>query len=119
MSKIPQSLRERTIGMLNAGMTMQAVSVNIGCSTRAIRHLRQNFQAIGKIDHIVDVWASRPVAKTAIFGTPTGAIASKLPQILLLTPTVHITTVYLPKLWAIVCEGGIIARRPYAGCVLA
>ena len=45
-------------------------------------------------------------------GTPTCAIATKLSQLLLLTPMVHITTVYLP-------EGGPCARRPYGGCVLA
>jgi transposase len=33
--------------MFNAGMTMNAVAMNIGCSTRAIRHLRQRFQATG------------------------------------------------------------------------
>ena len=45
MPRIPQNLRERAIGMLNSGMTMNTVAMNIGCSTRAIRHLRQRFQA--------------------------------------------------------------------------
>ena len=48
MPRIPQNLRERAIGMLNAGMTMNAVPMNIGCSIRAIRHLRQRFQATGR-----------------------------------------------------------------------
>ena len=47
MPRSPQDLRERAIGMFNAGMTMNAVAMNIGCSTRAIRHLRQRFQATG------------------------------------------------------------------------
>ena len=89
MPRIPQNLSEHAIGMLDAGMTMNAVAMNIGCSTRAVRHLRQRFQATGKIDHVVDVRASRRVAKTAIFGTPTRAVASKLPQLLLLTPMVQ------------------------------
>jgi hypothetical protein len=38
MPGITQNLRERAIGMLNAGMTMKAVAMNFGCSTRAIRH---------------------------------------------------------------------------------
>ena len=38
------------IGMLNAGMTMNAVAMNTGCSTRAIRHLRQRFQATGRTE---------------------------------------------------------------------
>ena len=45
MPRIPQNLRERAIGMLTAGMTMNAVAINIECSTRAIRHLGQGFQA--------------------------------------------------------------------------
>ena len=82
MPTIPQILRKHAIGML---MTMNAAATNIGRSTRAIRHLRQLFQATGrmKIDHVVDVRTSRRMAKTALFGTPTCAIASKLPQLLL------------------------------------
>ena len=45
MPRIPQNLREHAISMLNAGMTMTAVAMNNGCSTRGIRHLRQRFQA--------------------------------------------------------------------------
>ena len=47
MLRIPQNLRERAIGMLNAGMTTNVVAMNIGCSTRAIRNHRQRFQATG------------------------------------------------------------------------
>ena len=36
--------------MFNAGTMMNAVAMNIGCSTRAIRHLRQRFQATGRRD---------------------------------------------------------------------
>ena len=46
MPKIPQNLHGRAIGILNAGMTMNAVAMN-RCSTRAIRHLMQRFQATG------------------------------------------------------------------------
>jgi hypothetical protein len=62
-------------------------------------------QGVQNIDHVVDVHALRRVPKTAIFGTPTCTIASKLPPLLLLhvTPLVHITTVYLPKPSAITC----------------
>ena len=50
MPRIPQNLRERAIGMLNAGMTMNAFAMNIGCSTRAILHLRRHFQATGRTE---------------------------------------------------------------------
>ena len=44
MPRIPQNSHERAIGMLNAGMAMNAVALNIGCSTLAIQHPRQRFQ---------------------------------------------------------------------------
>ena len=40
MTRILQNLRKRAIGMLNGGMTMNAVAITIGCFTCAIRHLR-------------------------------------------------------------------------------
>ena len=48
MPRIPQNLRERAIGMLNADMTMKAVAMDIGRSTRTILHLRQSLQATGR-----------------------------------------------------------------------
>ena len=50
MPRIPQDLCKRAIGMLNAGMMMNAVAMNIGCSTRALRHCRQRFQATGRTE---------------------------------------------------------------------
>ena len=50
MPRMPPNLREHAMGMLNAGMTVNAVAMSIGCSTRAIRHLRQRFQATGRTE---------------------------------------------------------------------
>ena len=44
MPRILQNLCEYAIGMLNAGMTMNAVAMNAGCSTRAIDILRNLFK---------------------------------------------------------------------------
>jgi hypothetical protein len=91
---MPQNLRERAIGMLNAGMTMNANGMNTVWSTSAISHLRQRFKATGRTEgrHVVDVHASGRVPKTGIFGTPIRAIASKLTQPRLLSHLVLITT---------------------------
>ena len=106
MPRIPQNLRERATGMLNAGMAINAVAVNIGCSTLfdTLGNILKQ-QGLRKIDHVVDIRALRRVAKSAIFRTPTCAIVSKLPQLLLPTPMVHITTVYLPKPCAMLARG--------------
>ena len=50
MPRILQNLLGRAPGMLSAGMRMNAVAMNIGCSTRAIRHLRQRFKATGRTE---------------------------------------------------------------------
>ena len=50
MPRSLQNLPERSIGMLNAGMTINSVTMNIGCSSRAIRQLRQRFQATGRTE---------------------------------------------------------------------
>ena len=79
MPRILQNLCERATGMINAGMTMNDVAINIACSTRAIRHLIGNVfkqEGVWKITHVVNV----RMAKTAIFGTSTCAISFKLPQ---------------------------------------
>ena len=39
MPRIPNNLRERAIGMLDAGMSTENVARHVGCSSRAIRNL--------------------------------------------------------------------------------
>ena len=89
--------------MLKAGMTMNAIAMNVRCCTRAIRHLRQRFQATGRTEDRPRIGRLCVTTRgqDRYIGTLTCAIACKLPQLLLLTPMVHITTVYIPKLCAI------------------
>ena len=44
MLEFRKNLSKHAIGMLNAGMTMNAVAMNIGFSTYAIQQLKQRFQ---------------------------------------------------------------------------
>ena len=44
MPRIPNNLRERAIGMLNAGVSTEHVARHVGCYSRAIRNLRLRFQ---------------------------------------------------------------------------
>ena len=62
MLRIPQNLCKRAIFMLNARMMMNAVAMNTGCSTSAIRHLRQCFQAIGHMEE--ELRSGRPRVMT-------------------------------------------------------
>ena len=117
MPRIPQNLHECAIGMLNAGMTMNVLLVLFDTLGKVFKQ-----QRVRKIDHVgpVDVCASRRVAKIAIFRTPTCAIASKLPQLLVLTPMIHIyNRISAQTVRNRLHEGGLSARHPYVGCVLA
>jgi hypothetical protein len=102
MPKILQNLRECATGMLNDSLLIDVVAMNIGYLTRVIPHLRKHFQATGCTEDRPRIGRPRE-PNTTIFGSSTCTMASKLPQLLLLTPLIHIITVCLPLLWAIAC----------------
>ena len=52
MPRIPNNLRERAIGMLDAGMSTEDVARHVGSSSRAIRNLRTRFRTTGRIDDL-------------------------------------------------------------------
>ena len=77
MPRIPLNVCERAIGMLKAGMTMNAVAMNIGSSARAIRHLWQRFHATGRTEDRPRSGRLRVTTRSQdryIFRTPTCAI---------------------------------------------
>ena len=52
MPRISNNLRERTIGMLDAGMSTERAARHVGCSSRAIRNLRIRFRTTGSTDDL-------------------------------------------------------------------
>ena len=52
MPRIAPNLRERAIVMLNAGMATNEVARIVGSCSRAIRNLRQRFQATGRTEDL-------------------------------------------------------------------
>ena len=99
MTRIPNDLRERAIGMLDTGMSIEHVARQFGCSSRAIRNLRLRFRTTC---HVVDVRVLQGVVKNAISWTRICAIDSKLPLLPLLThlgfiitESVHIVIIVL------------------------
>ena len=122
MPRIPQNLRESAIGTLNAGVAMNAVARNKGCSTRATRHLRQPFQATGRTEDRVRSGRPRVTTRSQYryiwnihqhnrFQTVTAVAAYTRG-----TPNNHISAQTVRNRLR---EGGLSARRPYVGCVLA
>ena len=117
MARIPQNLRKRAIGILNADMTMGTVAMNTGCSTRAIRHLRQSFQAAGSTEDL----SERPSVMTCDqdhyirnfhlrnrFQTGTAIAANT-----------HGTHNGISDQTVRSREMGLSVRRPYDGCIFA
>ena len=122
MPRLWKNLRERAVGMLNAGMTMNAVAMNIGRPTRAIRHFRPRFQATGRTED--RSCSGRPRVTTRgqdcyirnthlrnRFQTTTATAAN--------THGTHNNRISIQTLRNHLHEGGLSARRPYVGCVLA
>ena len=52
MPRIPNNLRERVIGMLDAGMSTEYVARHVGCSSRAIRNVRVRFRTTGSTNDL-------------------------------------------------------------------
>ena len=52
MPRIPNNLRERAIGMLDAGMSTEHVARHVGCSSRAIRNLCIRFRTTGSTNDL-------------------------------------------------------------------
>ena len=119
--RIPQNLRESAIGMLNAGMKMNAVAMHIGCSLRAIRHIKQSFQAAGHTEdrprsgrpRVTTRGPDRYIRNTNLrnrFQTATATAAN--------THGTHYIRISAQTVRNRLHEGGLSARRPYVSCVL-
>ena len=52
MPRIPRHLRERAIGMLEAGASTEEVSVQVGSSVQAVRSLRRQFVQTGSMQDL-------------------------------------------------------------------
>ena len=52
MPRIPKHLRERAIGMLEAGASTEEVSVQVGSSVQAVRSLRRRFVQTGNTEDL-------------------------------------------------------------------
>ena len=52
MPRIPNNLRERAIGMLDAGMSTEHVARHVGCSSQAIQNLCMRFRTTGSTNDL-------------------------------------------------------------------
>ena len=121
MPRILQNLREHANGMLHAGMTMNAVAMNIRCSTRAIRHLRQCYQVTGRTEDRPR--SRRPRVTTRgqdsyIWNTH---LRNRFQTATATGANIHCTHNNRMSAQTVpnrLREGGLSARRPYVGCIL-
>ena len=52
MPRIPNNLRERATGMLDAGISTEHVARHVGCCSRAIRNIRIRFRTTGSTNDL-------------------------------------------------------------------
>ena len=108
--------------MFHADMTMNAVAMNIGCSIRAIRHLKQRFPATGRMEdrprsgcpRVTTRGQDRYIRNIDLsnrFQTATATAAN--------TPGTHNNRIPALNVRNRLLEGGLSAHRPYVGFVLS
>ena len=118
MPRIPQNLRKHAIGMLNPGMRMNVVDMNIVSSTHAIRHLRQLFHATGHTEdrprsghlHVTIPGQDCYILNTQLcnrFQTATATAANT-----------HGTHISAQTVCNCLHKAGLSGHHPYFGCVL-
>ena len=121
MPKIPNNLRERAIGMLDAGMSTEHVPRHVGCSSRAIRTLRIRFRTTGSTNdlpsrgraRVTTRGQDRYIMNTHMrnrFQTATATAAN--------TPGLHNNRISAQTVRNRLRENDLHARRLYTGCVL-
>lgn len=121
MPRIPNNLRERAIGMLDAGMSTEDVARHVGSSSRAIRNLRVRFRTTGSTNdmprrgrpRVTTRGQDRYIMNTHLrnrFQTATATAAN--------TPGLHNNRISGQTVRNRLRENGLHARRPYVGCVL-
>ena len=67
MPRIPNNLRERAIGMLDAGMSTEHVARHVGCSSRAIRNLPVRCRTTGSTNDLPRLHNNRERERNVLF----------------------------------------------------
>ena len=111
---------DHAIGMLNAGMTMNAVAMNSGCSALTIRHIRQRFQATRRAEDrsrsgcpcVTTRGQDRYIRNTHLRNRSQTATATAA-----YTHGTHKNRTSAQTVRNRLREGGLSANRPYLVCV--
>ena len=117
MPRIPNNLRERASGMLDAGMSTDHVARHVGCSSRAIRNLRVRFRTTGSTNDLPcrghPRGQHRYIMNTHLrnrFQTATATAAD--------TPGLRNNRISAQTVRNRLRENSLHARRTYVACVL-
>ena len=119
MPRKSNNLRERAIGIIDAGMSTEHVAKHVGCSSRATRNLRIRFRTTGSTNElprrgrprVTTRGQDRYIMNTHLRNRFQTASADNKPG--LHNNRISPQTVR-NRLW----ENGLHVRRPYVGCVL-
>ena len=122
MPRIPENLRERALGMLEAGCTTAEVAARVGASVQSIRSLQRRFAQTGSTRDLPRSGRPRDTSRAQDryilnqhlrdrFRTATATSA--------VVPGTHNNRISAQTVRNCLAESGLHGRRPYVGSVLS
>ena len=121
MPRLPQNLRERAVGMLQAGMRTVQIARQLGTTSRTIRRLRETFNATGVTNDRPRSGRSRVTTRGEDRYILTSHLRDRyMPAVATSrnTPGTHNNRISAQTVINRLRERGIRARRTYKGHVL-
>ena len=121
MLRIPKHLRERVIGMLEAGASTEKLSVQVGSSVQAVRSLRRQFVQTGSTEDLPRRGRPRvttPAQDRYILNQHLRNRFLTVTATASVTPSTHNSRISAQTVRNRLAENNLRARRPYVGTIL-
>lgn len=121
MPTLPEKVRERAIGMLNAGRRPAYVAIHFGVHVKTIRRLRNRFQQTGSVRHLPRSGRPRVTTRRQDVNIRTSHLRDRLKtatSTARATIGTHNRRIHARTVQRRLKEVGVKARRPYVGPIL-
>ena len=121
MPRIAKHLRERDVGLLEAGASTEDVAAQVGSSVQAVRSLRRRFVQTGSTEDLPRSGRPRvttPVQDRYILNQHLRNRFLTAPAAASVTPGIHNPRIFAQTVRNRLAENILHARRPYVGTVL-
>jgi len=122
MPRIPENLRERALGMLEAGGTTAEVAARVGASVQSIRSIRRRFAQTGSTRDLPRSGRPRVTSRAQdryILNQHLRDRFRSATDTAAVTPGTHNNRMSAQTVRNRLAESGLHGRRPYVGSVLS